>query len=334
MTQDVVWSNKKYLMSTVYNYLIITSIFFLSSLFFASCEPTKPVITSSEKTNDSIAGEEIKRVPHLMDTVQFIISIKEDVKIKDYFPFMDEQVMTYDSLLPYSLTEHLLVNANPWVIDSLAATDYYTRLDRGEFVYDQRELVILQKGDSLVVPAKNWATRLIAQQNQRSIDINIPEYTLRILEGEKEQFRFLVRVGQNRERYLETAGRMENLRTRTGTGMIVKIKKNPIYMNPVDGHRYKTTKRDDGQRTKLPQIPFLHTEINGHRWGQLIHPTTNPETLGKAYSNGCIGTSEEAAWRIYYSAPVGTKVVIRYDLDIVDEKGDSLTLKDIYFRAI
>ena len=50
--------------------------------------------------------------------------------------------------------------------------------------------------------------------------------------------------------------------------------------------------------TKLPQIPFIETEINGIRNGQLIHPTTNPETLNKAYSNGCIGTKEADAWVI------------------------------------
>ena len=80
----------------------------------------------------------------------------------------------------------------------------------------------------------------------------------------------------------------------------------------------------------MPQIPFIETELNGLRHGQLIHPTTNPKTLRKAYSNGCIGTKEADAWVIYYYAPINTEIRIRYDLSIANEMGDIITLKDIY----
>jgi len=80
----------------------------------------------------------------------------------------------------------------------------------------------------------------------------------------------------------------------------------------------------------LPKIPFLHTIIDGHRWGQLIHPTTNQKTLGKAYSNGCIGTKEGDAWLIYYYAPVGTEINIRYDLVETNSEGDTSIYNDIY----
>ena len=76
----------------------------------------------------------------------------------------------------------------------------------------------------------------------------------------------------------------------------------------------------------MPQIPWIETEINGVRNGQMIHPTTNPKTLGKAYSNGCIGTTEADAWIIYYYAPIGTPIEIKYDLKNEDGK----TLIDIY----
>jgi len=82
--------------------------------------------------------------------------------------------------------------------------------------------------------------------------------------------------------------------------------------------------------TKLPQIPFIETEINGLRYGQLIHPTTNQETLSKAYSNGCIGTKEADAWVIYYYTPINTKIEIRYNLNVKDKNGNRLLLKDIY----
>jgi L,D-transpeptidase ErfK/SrfK len=80
----------------------------------------------------------------------------------------------------------------------------------------------------------------------------------------------------------------------------------------------------------MPVIPWIETEINGIRNGQMIHPTTNPVTLGKASSNGCIGVTEADAWIIYYHAPLNTHVQIRYDLDILDEKGKVQKLKDIY----
>jgi L,D-transpeptidase ErfK/SrfK len=48
--------------------------------------------------------------------------------------------------------------------------------------------------------------------------------------------------------------------------------------------------------------------------------------LGKAYSNGCIGTSEADAWFVYYYAPLGTAIEIKYNLINADGK----TLKDIY----
>ena len=126
------------------------------------------------------------------------------------------------------------------------------------------------------------------------------------------------------------SGRLQDLKTKTGKGYIVNHVRIPRYVNPVNNHEYFVTKRDDGKVTKLPQIPFIETELNGLRHGQLIHPTTNPETLGKAYSNGCIGTKEADAWVIYYYAPINTEIRIRYDLSIANEMGDIITLKDIY----
>lgn len=98
----------------------------------------------------------------------------------------------------------------------------------------------------------------------------------------------------------------------------------------MNGKRYEQTKRDDGRYTKMPLIPYIEPEIDGHRYGELIHPTTNPITLGKAYSNGCVGMKEADTWRLYYYAPVGTKIVFRYDLDIQNEEGEWIQLEDIY----
>lgn len=124
--------------------------------------------------------------------------------------------------------------------------------------------------------------------------------------------------------------RETDLRTKDGEGRITSHAKNPDFYNPVDGKQFYLTKRDDGKTTVMPQIPWIETEINGVRNGQMIHPTTNPETLGKAYSNGCIGTSEADAWIIYYYAPLGTPIEIKYDLNPSKLKKTNTSLKDIY----
>lgn len=80
----------------------------------------------------------------------------------------------------------------------------------------------------------------------------------------------------------------------------------------------------------MPQIPWIETEINGIRNGQMIHPTTYPRTLGKATSNGCIGARESDAWVINYYAPLETAIAIRYDLEITKANGNKVKLKDIY----
>ena len=254
----------------------------------------------------------------------------KDITVENYFPYIDSIVKTYDSITTYKLSEHLLVRANPWIIENLKNTDYYKMIAKGLFVYNQKEMVVLPKGTIIVIPDEITASKILNSFRKTRIDINIPEYKLRIYEDSTQLYEFTVRVGRNEEKYLEMSGRIEDLKTKTGEGIIVNHIRNPRYFNPVTNLEYFVTKRDDERVTKLPQIPFIETEINGKRYGQLIHPTTNPITLGKAYSNGCIGTKEEDAWVIYYYAPINTKITIRYNLKIKDINGKEITLNDIY----
>ena len=258
------------------------------------------------------------------------ILVKKDVRIKNYFQFIDSLVTHYDTLTSYRLTEHLLVRANPWIIDTLQNTDYYRMKAKDSLVYDQKEMIVFKAGSILEVPAFAKAEKIISLLEKTYIDINIPEYALRIYEDSLLQHQFTVRVGRNEKKYLKMGDRVTDLRTIKGNGSIVGHVKNPDYYNPANGHRYFSTRRDDNEVTKLPQIPFLETEVNGLRNGQLIHPTTNPISLGKAYSNGCIGTREADAWVIYYHAPIGTRLTIRYTTTIIDEFGEKQELKDIY----
>ncbi len=259
-----------------------------------------------------------------------LVMVDRDVAIRDYFAYMAGLVSQWDSLVPYSLDEHLLVWANSWIIDSLANTDYYHLMNRGVFQEDLQALIILRKGDLLRIPDSLFASLLLEARAATILDLNIPEYKLRIYEGDCLLHTFLVRVGQNRTRHLAMAGRDVDLRTHTGVGSIVRINRNPRFVNPRDNKEYESTLRDDGRRTGLPLVPWIEPELDGQRFGQLIHPTTNPATLGKPYSNGCVGVGEGDMWRIYYHAPLGTKVQFRYQLEVVDEAGDTLLLSHIY----
>jgi L,D-transpeptidase ErfK/SrfK len=201
---------------------------------------------------------------------------------------------------------------------------------RDSFVYNQKKMIALPKGNTIAIPDAIGAKNLGSTFQKTRIDINIPEFKLRIYEDAILLYEFPIRVGRNEKKYLEMSGRVQDLKTKTGQGVIVRYEKNPRYVNPANNHEYFVTNRDDKKVTKLPQIPFIETEINGRRYGQLIHPTTNPVTLGKAYSNGCIGTNEADAWVIYYYTPLETHINIRYDLDVLNDVGDSIVLKDIY----
>ncbi len=293
-----------------------------------SCRPNPPAAEPDRGTAviwpDTALGEK-PAVP------LYTYVLNRPVTLGEYFNVMDRLVARFDSLTPYPLTEHLLVHANPWLIDTLAGTDYYYRKAQGETVIDASQLVALHPGAALRVPDTATAQQLQQHLSSLWLDINIPEFRLRIMKGIDTLYSIPVRVGQNRRRFQQVTGRVEDLRTRTGCGHIVRVNRNPSYfVDPHTGRRLRSTLRDDGQRTRMPRIPWIETEINGVRNGQMLHPTTNPASLNKASSNGCIGYSEADAWRVYYHAPVGTPIVIRYDLRILLSNGDTLHLKDIY----
>jgi L,D-transpeptidase ErfK/SrfK len=223
-----------------------------------------------------------------------------------------------------------MVHSNSWLLDSLRRQDYYIRKEGGDFVGDQKQLVVFRPGDSLRIPSKEQSDDILGQLSRICIDVNIPEYKLRIYEGDIVVHECPVRVGKNERKFLSLAGHEVDLRTPIGEGTIVRIERDPWYINPVDGHRYHSTRRDDGRYTALPRIPFLEPEIANRRSGALIHPTTNRSTLGKAISNGCVGLSEADAWTVYYHAPLGTCVRFRYELSVRDSLGKEVRLQDVY----
>ena len=75
---------------------------------------------------------------YYQDLIVNLVLINKAIAVENYFQFIDSLIKKYDSLTPYKLSEHLLVRANPWIIDTLQNTDYYRMIARDSFVYNQK----------------------------------------------------------------------------------------------------------------------------------------------------------------------------------------------------
>jgi L,D-transpeptidase ErfK/SrfK len=310
--------------SVIYGMRIITVLIYYSGLL-VSCDTT----TQSKNDEMNIDSKTAPNPSLIISSINPYVKIEHDVTAAKYFEFMDSLAQkTYE--LSGVQNEYTFVHANPWLLDTLMAQDYYIAKERGVVIGDQKQLIILHRGDSLKIPTAADCDSIQRMLQSVLIDVNIPEFTLRIWLDDRVIHTCPVRVGKNQRKYLALARHVVDLRTPIGEGSIVRIERNPLYINPVDGHRYKATRRDDGNYTQLPRIPFLEPIIAGRRSGALIHPTTNRSTLGKAISNGCVGLSEADAWMVYYYAPLGTKVRFRYDLNPTLGAEGSPLLNDIY----
>ena len=258
------------------------------------------------------------------------LRVNKDVPIHSYFKWMDSIVAEHNQTHNYLIDEYIIVHNNPWIIDTLAHTDYYYLMDKGIFNEDSQSLIALKQDQVLAIPDSLRTEELKAQLDATFLELNIPEFRLRIIQNEKEIYKFPVRVGKVGKRYMHMAKANVDMRTHPGIGEIIRVNKNPTYKNPVNNSKYVRTNRDDGKNTALPAIPWLEPSINGRSLGQLIHPTTNLATLGRASSNGCIGMRESDAWIVYYYAPLGTKVVFKYELFGENDDGESVEFKNIY----
>ena len=304
--------------------LITFSILFVSCLDTNKNSITKEEIPEYKLTSIDTSEQEVET------TKSIEIRVDKDVPVRSYFRWMDSVVTVHNETYNYTIDEYDIVHFNPWIIDTLANTDYYYLMDKGIFNEDSQALITLAKDQVLLIPDSLQSQHIKMQLSKTHLAMNIPEFKLRIIQDGEELYSFPVRVGKNGKRYLAMAKREVDMRTMPGEGEIVRVNKNPAFINPQNNSRYYTTSRDDGKRTALPAIPWLEPSINGIRIGQLIHPTTNLETLGKASSNGCIGLRESDAWIVYYYAPLGTKVIFTYELEVENENGETVLLEDIY----
>jgi hypothetical protein len=151
-----------------------------------------------------------------------------------------------------------------------------------------------------------------AEGKDYEIYVNIPSFTLRLIADGVCEKKYRIRVGK-----------LEN-KTITGVGSVTKKFKTSYFRyssGPQQGEiiRYSNIRNTyNGKIVKRIKIPYdkirgLELEINGIVTGQIIHATTNPETLGHACSSGCVGMSIEDMLDLYGRVKPGTKVLIEYN---------------------
>ena len=304
-------------------YLILISCVLISCARQQNATNRKNIIPPDSLVNNTAT------LDTLQNTHKYI-SVGREVRMAQYFSFIDSLTSHYPELSGSDCGEYALVLSNPWLVDSLRSTDYYTQKKKGKFQYDQQKQIILHKTDSLFIPTNAMVDSISKKLSANRIDVNIPEFKLRVIQNRDTVFTCKVRVGRNAEEYLGSVGRVVNQRTPIGKGKIIRALRNPVFYDLHTGVKLEETIRDDKKITRMPFIPSLEPEIDGVRHGSMFHATTNLKTVGKALSNGCIGLREADMWTLYYHAPVGTEVTLRYDLKIVNSKNDTILLKDIY----
>jgi hypothetical protein len=80
---------------------------------------------------------------------------------------------------------------------TLKDSDYYIQKKKGFFLYDQAEKVILHRGDSLMIPDSSTIATIHQQLKSTIIDLNIPEFTLHLIQLHDTILTCQVRVGRN-----------------------------------------------------------------------------------------------------------------------------------------
>lgn len=224
----------------------------------------------------------------------------------------------------------LLAWENPWLLDTIRKSDYYRAQQNGRFIENLNEEILFHQPVKFRIPDSTRAAYLQSFIRKNRIDVNIPAFRLLVLNQSDTLCSCPIRVGRNERIFLEAIGKEVDLRTPTGLGTVVKVRRHPKSVNLHTGETYLVTRRDDGRVTTMPDIPSLEPKLDGKRWGKMIHATTNQATLGKAFSHGCIGLTEACMWTLYFLAPEGTALEFRYDLSGGRSPQDSIQLPDIY----
>ncbi len=259
------------------------------------------------------------------------VLITDTIRMNSLHQFLDSLAVSYLPDTLRTLGHILLAAENPRLLNAIRSADYYrARQSSGAIIRDLDSAVALVPGTLFRIPDQEHATQMASRIRKNRIELNIPEFRIRLLNGPDTLCSCPVRVGRNERALLEVVGHEVDLRTPVGTGTIIRVRRHPVSVNLHTGEPYVITRRDDGIVTKMPDIPSFEPMLDGKRWGKMIHAATNQVTLGQPYSHGCVGVTEACMWTLYFMTPEGTAVSFRYDLEPGIQQGDSTRLPDIY----
>jgi len=162
------------------------------------------------------------------------------------------------------------------------------------------------------------------------IYVNIPSFTLSLISDGVVEKKYKIRVGKPKTPTICGVGSI----TRKFVTSYFRYSSGPQKGEVI---RYSNIRNTyNGKIVKRIKIPYekikgLELEINGEITGQIIHATTNPETMGHACSSGCVGMSIEDTLDLYKRVEAGTKVLIEYNL-VEYNDGVFYFYEDVYKR--
>src|SRR5690606_364994 len=119
-------------------------IYLLYGLFLActlicckSINKENTVPNSTERKEPSLINDNtnIKTITRNLPLI-----IVKDITIRTYFRWMDSIVSVHDEEHDFRISEYSIVHNNPWILDTLAHTDYYYLKEKGIFNEDSQAL--------------------------------------------------------------------------------------------------------------------------------------------------------------------------------------------------
>ncbi len=144
------------------------------------------------------------------------------------------------------------------------------------------------------------------------IIINIPSYEM-FLHNRGKNSKYNIRIGK------------PSKPTDLGNGIIVQKIVNPVFRYTIGEQAGEIITKSriydtpNGKLLKIIPMPYekmrsLEPMINGKRNGQMIHSTTNSETIGFAWSSGCVGLNIDDMLELYPKVNLYTKISVKYEV--------------------
>lgn len=210
------------------------------------------------------------------------------------------------SALYFAETDHEKRGKIKLELDKLNAEIVFSKAPSPDAV-----IYYVKPGDTLsrIASEFNTAYEAIMKVNNKSRQLIRVGERLKILNGEilllvdKSDFTLTVLLnGRFIKQYPIGIGMFD--KTPEGVFVVKNKLKNPVWYSPEGVYEY-------GDPRNLLGTRWMGFEDKGNLYGYGIHGTNDPETVGKALSNGCIRLTNEDVEDLFDFVKLGTKVVIQ-----------------------